>query len=161
MTRSSVHFHPTPIQSHIPERLLLTLPAYKTDPFRHGITLTIAAVNNNTYAVTALYHLMTRWPTMPYAPLFSNIPFHTLAVNISSASFDRNWMVTRLRNLLLEEGVPGNYLGHSFRQGAAIWARQVGISDKDIQLLGCWKSNAYKRYIEVHPDHILEVSRRL
>ena len=161
MTRSSVHFYPTPTQGHIPERLLLTLPATKTDPFRRGITLTIAAVNDNACAVTALYHLMTRWPTAPYAPLFSNIPFHTFAANNSLASFDRNWVVTRLRNLLLEEGVPGHYSGHSFRRGAATWARQAGISDEDIQLLGRWKSDAYKRYIEVHPEHILGVSRRL
>ena len=41
------------------------------------------------------------------------------------------------------------------------WARQVGIPDEDIQLLGRWKSSAYKRYIEVHPEHIFNVSRRL
>ena len=70
-------------------------------------------------------------------------------------------MITRLRELLLQEGVPGHYSGHSFRRGAATWAQQAGISGEDIQLLGRWTSDAYKRYIEVHPEHILGVSRRL
>ena len=51
--------------------------------------------------------------------------------------------------------------GPGFRRGAATWAKQVGIPDEDIQLLGRWKSDAYKRYIEVHPEHIFGVSRRL
>ena len=106
---------------------------------------------------------MTRWPTALHAPLFSNIPFHTFPANNSLVSFDRNWVVTRLRDLVLEEGVPGRYSGYSFRRGpgAATWARQAGISDEDIQLLGRSKSDAYKRYIEVYPEHILAVSRHL
>ena len=51
--------------------------------------------------------------------------------------------------------------GPGFRRGAATWAKQVGIPDEDIQLLGRWKSDAYKRYIEVLPEHIFGVSRRL
>ena len=53
-----------------------------------------------------------------------------------------------------------HYSGHSFRRDAATWAKQAGIPDSDIQLLGRWKSDAYKRYIEVHPEHIWGVSHR-
>ena len=89
------------------------------------------------------------------------MPFNTFYTNHGLISFDCNWVVSRLRDLLRQEGIPGHYSGHSFRQGAATWAKQVGIPDTDIQLLGRWKSDAYKRYIEVRPEHIFSVSRRL
>ena len=46
LTRRSVRFHDDYIK--------LTLPASKTDPFRQGVTLTIAATGDEAYAVTAL-----------------------------------------------------------------------------------------------------------
>lgn len=39
------------------------------------------------------------------------------------------------------------YKGHSFRIGGATTAASLGYSDNQIQLLGRWKSDAYKRYI--------------
>lgn len=39
--------------------------------------------------------------------------------------------------------------GHSFRIGAATLAKSKGISDEQIQLLGRWKSNAYRKYIRI------------
>ena len=160
MTRSSAQFHLTQSDS-IPECLLLTLPASKTDPFRWGITLTIAVVGDGACAVEALHHLTTTWPSEPHTPLFWNIPFDTFHANHNLASFDRNWVVFQLRQLLVQEGILGLYSGHSFRRGAATWAKQVGIPDEDIQLLGRWKSSAYKRSIEVHPEYIFNVSCRL
>ena len=160
MTRNSAQFHRTQGDG-TPDRLLLTLPASKTDPFRRGITLTIAAVGDGACTVKTLHHLTTTWPSEPHAPLFSNIPFDTFQANNGLVSFDRNWVVSQLRHLLILEGTLGHYSGHSFRRGAATWAKQVGIPDEDIQLLGRWKSSAYKRYIEVHPEHIFNVSRRL
>ena len=100
MTRSSAQFHPTQ-GNGIPERLLLTLPASKTDPFRRGITLTIAAAGDGACAVEALHHLTT-WPSEPHAPLFSNIPFDTFHANHCLASFNRNWVVSQLRHLLIQ-----------------------------------------------------------
>lgn len=41
------------------------------------------------------------------------------------------------------------YKGHSFRIGAATLAKSKGISDEQIQLLGRWKSNAYRKYIRI------------
>lgn len=41
------------------------------------------------------------------------------------------------------------YKGHSFRIGAATSAKSKGISDEQIQLLGRWKSNAYRKYIRI------------
>ena len=56
------------------ERLLLTLPASKTDPFRRGITLTIAAAGDSACAVAVLYRPVTTWPAGPRAPDFQTRP---------------------------------------------------------------------------------------
>ena len=166
ITRSSVRFHPPGLT---PDRAYLTLPASKTDPFRRGITLTIAAsgTNDRACAVFALHRLLEGWPAAPHTPLFSNTHLThnpntaTASSSETLANFDRVWVVNKLRELLTRAGITGHYSGHSFRRGAATWARQAGILDGDIQLLGRWKSDAYKRYIEVHPEHIHNVSLRL
>jgi hypothetical protein len=58
-----------------------------------------------------------------------HLPHHKAAVG-------RAYVVSSLRRLLSEAGVPGNYAGHSFRRGAASSARAVGLSAGDIQLFG-------------------------
>ena len=41
------------------------------------------------------------------------------------------------------------YKSHSFRIGAATTAKMAGYSDKDIQLMGRWRSNVFKKYIRI------------
>ncbi|KAG7444088.1 uncharacterized protein BT62DRAFT_873964, partial [Guyanagaster necrorhizus] len=40
------------------------------------------------------------------------------------------------------------FSGHSFHCSAASSAAITGFSDYEIQLLGCWHSDAYKLYID-------------
>ncbi|KAJ3742025.1 hypothetical protein DFH05DRAFT_1384208, partial [Lentinula detonsa] len=40
------------------------------------------------------------------------------------------------------------FSGHSFRHGAATSAFAPSCSEYESQLLGCWRSNAFKLYIE-------------
>lgn len=42
-----------------------------------------------------------------------------------------------------------NYKGHSFRIGSASHASSTGISDEQIQPMGRWNSNAFKKYIRI------------
>ena len=61
--------------------------------------------------------------------------------------------VSTLRQALTKCGVdPSQYAGHSFRRGGASWALQSGLPGDVIQLMGDWKSDAYKQYL-VMPIH--------
>ena len=54
-----------------------------------------------------------------------------------------------------------NFNTHSFRIGAVTSAKAANISDTHIQMLGRWKSNAYKLYIQTPPQEIANLSRVL
>jgi hypothetical protein len=59
LTRSSVSFFPS---IDVPSTISITFPASKTDPFRKGVTIFIAAVKTSTCAVTALQSLFKADP---------------------------------------------------------------------------------------------------
>ena len=141
LTRRSVRFH----EDHIE----LTLPASKTDPFRQGVTLTIAATGDEACAVTALRRLFHDWPASLSSPLFE-----------LGGSFTRQRLTETLRETLTAVGIDGYYTGYSFRRGAATSAREAGLSEDEIQLLGRWKSDSYRLYIVTYPARILAASRR-
>ena len=50
---------------------------------------------------------------------------------------------------------------HSFRIGAATTAKEFGISDLHIKILGRWKSDAYQSYIHTSPRQLVKLSRQL
>ena len=141
LTRKSVHLEA--------DKLFLSLPASKTDPFRRGITLTIAASGDEACAVKSLRNLITRFPLPATSPLF-----------YKQKAFTREYLTTAMRSGLKSLGITGNYSDHSFRRGAATSAKEAGLSENDIQLLGRWKSDSYKLYIQTHQSHILATSRR-
>ena len=133
------------------DHLELTLPASKTVPFRQGITLTVAATNDEACAVCALKHLFQQWPADPASPLFESE---------AHSPSTRDVVTSSLRQTLKSDGIQGHYSGHSFRRGAATSAKLAGLTDDEIMLLGRWKSDSYRLYIETHPAHILAASRR-
>ena len=141
ITRSSVILHE--------DSLELTLPSSKTDPFRRGVTITIAATGDDAYAIASLANLTTKFPAPLLAPLFD-----------PGYPYTRTHVTQVLRNKLANLNIEGRYSGHSFRRGAATSARRAGLSEDEIQLLGRWKSDSYRLYIEAHPSYILNASRR-
>ena len=143
VTRSSVVLYA--------DRLELTLPASKTDPFRRGVTLTVAATNDAGCAISSMRNLFSRFPAAPNDPLFQvhgGTPFTAVGVT--------NVLRTSLRLL----GYKGHYFDHSFRRGAATSTRLADVPDASIQLLDRWKSEAYLLYIDVDKESILRASRR-
>lgn len=67
--------------------------------------------------------------------------------------------MVRIRDALDSSGMDvSKYSGHRFRSGAATTALQAGIGDATIQMLGQWKSEAYKRYIKTPGDQLAAFS---
>ena len=60
------------------------------------------------------------------------------------------WFMRKLRSVLQKCGVDSTgYGSHSFRRGGASWALKCGVSGELVRILGDWKSDAYRAYLEV------------
>ena len=140
LTRRSVTF--------FDDHIVVHLPSSKTDRFRKGIDIPIAASGDNACPVKALRRLF-RWKASPDSPLFER-----------TGGFTREYLVDQVRQILTSLGVKGHYSGHSFRRGAATSAKEAGLTDREIMLLGRWKSDCYRLYIVANREHILAASRR-
>jgi hypothetical protein len=154
LSRSSLQFLPS--FDH-PTHMSLSLPSSKTDPFRSGVSILIARAPAEaalTCPVLAMQRYLRQWPdTNPLAPLFRDATGKAL----TRAPFI-SLLKARLAHLNLDQSL---YSGHSFRRGAATSAATVGYNNYEIQLLGRWRSDAYKLYIDTPPDRTLQLSSRL
>ncbi|CAK5267110.1 unnamed protein product [Mycena citricolor] len=132
----------------------LTLPASKTDPFRKGVTVSIAAApGRSTCPAAALKRMFTEFPCSDNAPLFEGLDGKPLQYKA---------FVSGLRGALDRAGIKSDdFAGHSFRRGAASEAAAAGFSDYEIQMLGRWRSDCYKLYIENSLSRILSLSKNL
>ena len=133
----------------------LTLPASKTHPFRHEIQLTIAASNDAGCPINAMKELgRMDSHRSEFPPLFC-------LWSQEQRPYTREHVVQTLHELAILSGLGyGAWNGHSFRRGAATWAATVGIPDAQIQILGRWRSDAYKAYIEYPRAERISLSQR-
>ena len=133
----------------------LPVPASKTDPFRKGITLIIAASTDAGCPINAMKRLQRVDSHRPLtAPLFCIGRYQHQA-------FTREHVVRSLQHLTITAGLSqGSWNGHSFRRGAATWAAEVRVSEAEIQILGRWRSDAYKHYIEYSNKEQISLSKR-
>ncbi|KAJ7733397.1 DNA breaking-rejoining enzyme, partial [Mycena maculata] len=151
LTRDAVQFFP---DFETCTHMVLTLPGSKSDPFRKGVSLTIAAAPGHASCpVTAVKKLFVEFPRPGSAPLFEGLDGKPLHYKV---------FVAGIRTALTAAGIyPSGFVGHSFRRGAASEAAAAGYSDYEIQLLGRWRSDSYKLYIENSPSRILYLSYQL
>jgi len=134
--------------------LELTIPASKTDPFRKGITRTIAATQDEGCPVRATRQLQASDTRRPHHTLLFCIRKQT------QQAFTREHIVHQLQHIAPTAGLgQGKWNGHSFCRGAAMWAAQVRLADTEIQTLGRWHSDAYKVYIEYTQEERIRLSR--
>jgi hypothetical protein len=132
--------------------MAITVPASKTDPFRKGVTIYIAAVpGSSTCAVAAMKNLFIVDPRPPNSPLFVD----SMGAPLTRAQFISELQLHLVAAAITDDG----YSGHSFRRGAASAAAAAGFSDYKIQLLGRWRSDAYRLYIDIQLDRLLLSSR--
>lgn len=134
-----------------PSCLQVCIKASKTDPFRKGCKILIGRGSPPLCAVQAVVSYLTLRGSHP-GPLF---------LHENGLPLNRSLLTDRLRAILLSAGVPGNFSSHSFRIGAATSAAKAGIPDHLIQLLGRWKSDAYKQYIRTPPDMITGAAKAM
>ena len=117
----------------------------KTDPFRQGVYIYLGRTDNNICPVKAI---------LPYLALRGNVP-GPLFILKNGRRLTRQIFSVTLDGLLEELHFKKEHLNtHSFHIGAA-------TSAKAIQMLGRWKSNAYKLYIQTPPQEIANLSKVL
>ena len=136
------HLTHTHIQFNSNHSVALTLPSSKTESYHREATIPLASSPNLSplCPVTALHSLYSLYPHPPTHPLFS-CPY--------GQSFNEQFLIAKIRELLLHAGIPSlGFSGHSIRKGAAVTAALNGVSRDDIKLLGHWKSDAVDNYLD-------------
>ena len=126
-------------------RMIVHVKASKTDPFREGMSLSIARTGSSMCPVRAIKKYCQVRPNMA-GPLFCT----------STGQYLTQAMMSRLvKNTLKANNINSDrYSSHSFRIGAATTAASAGIPDWTIKTLGRWSSDCYQRYIRL-PLHTL------
>jgi hypothetical protein len=138
------------------DKLILTIKASKTDPFRTTCTIPVSATGKRTCPVKAMRNFLSLARNSPSLPLFT----------LSSGTFlTRTRLTNTMRDLLQATGLTPQearqYSSHSLRIGAATDAAAAGLPSWLIQAAGRWKSTAYQRYIRSPRKALLRVAPAL
>jgi hypothetical protein len=120
-----------------PSRIQVNIKVSKTDPFCQGCILTLGQGRSPLCPVKAMLNFLELRGGSA-GPLF---------VKSNGVPLTWTYLSERLRRLLNDTGIPGNFSSHSFRIGAATSAALAGVPDHLIQTLGWWSSSAYLTYI--------------
>lgn len=147
---SITHVHsPT---SSAADSFTIHLRASKTDPFRHEVEVSVCWPE----AVHALASMLRQLPSHlrhPHSPLF--------ALD-SGLPLTRAYLLSVTSHLLHCARVDTSmYDGLSFRRGGATSLSSAGVSDRIIQIMGRWLSNAYKRYIDTPLSVLAAAAQRM
>ena len=138
-----------PVDSHRDLTMIqLCIKQSKTNPFRQRVEVFLGRTSTAIYPVSALmcYIAVPR-------PLF---------ILTSGAPLTWAYLVSSLQAALRRAGLDDKqYNGHSFRIGAATTAAQQDIEDSLIQMLGRWRSYAYKLYIKLPRAQLASISQAL
>jgi integrase len=138
-------------------RMLLTIPTSKGDWGREGVTLTLSGAADAACPINAIREMdriCPRWT--PLSPLFERPPND----RDEQVAFTKEYVVNQLRALCWNMDLPGYFSGHSFRRGSATSAHNAGLSEAEIKVLGRWKSDSVKRYIDHHPGYLETLAER-
>lgn len=141
-----VNFYPNRVD---PQHMSLFLPYSKTDKYGHGITIVIPVHDNPMYCPVHRMIVVTEGRPIT-DPLF---------VWPNGTLMTKNSFITELRRHLRALDIDWKqYSGHSLRRGAAVSAKNAGVSDQLIKILGRWESDAYKVYLHHVPAHVQELN---
>ena len=127
---------------------LVRIKKSKTDPFRSGVTIRVGIIDSHLCPVHALARYLRRRGRAP-GPLF---------LFQSGAFLTRARVVDLLHRSLPE--VP-HVNTHSFRRGGASALAIAGTPAHVIQVLGRWRSDAFKAYVEFSDDFLVTTNRAM
>ena len=137
---------------HSPHLLRITIKQSKTDPFRKGVHLFLGKTGTQICPINAI---------MPYLAI-RGAQAGPLFITKEGKHLTRQLFSSHLNTILEEMKIDtSKYNTHSFRIGAATSAKEAGISDAHIQMLGRWKSQAYMQYIRTPRSQLATLSKRL
>ena len=126
--------------------VVVTIKASKTDPFRDGARVSLVKTHCPFCPVSAMHKFCSLRGDFP-GPLFL----------LSDGSyFTKSDMAQLLLGCFkLDKG----FSSHSFRIGGATAAAKAGVPAHIIQLLGRWRSDAFKKYVRISPRYFAHWSR--
>lgn len=117
---------------------ILHLKQSKTDPFRKGMDIIVAA-SETIHALRVYLSHSTHQQLNPRSPLFSSA---------SGQPVRRHWFMRQITTLLAATGYEtSQYSSHSFRKGGAVSLQRSGVEDSIIRNLGRWRSDAFHVYL--------------
>ena len=130
----------------------VTIKQSKTDPFRQGCKLCLGKTGANICPISAILpYLATRGSCQ--GPLF---------ILDDGIYLTRQLFASQLSAVLEQAGIDSKgYNTHSFRIGAATTAKEKGISDVHVKMLGRWRSDAYQLYIRTPQQQLAQLTRQL
>ena len=126
----------------------ICIKASKTDPFREGVCVRVAANNTRLCPIRALHKFLSLHPS-GHGPLFA---FH-----------NGRYLTRKDINDTLNSTTNGlaNISTHSLRIGAASTAAAMGCPKWLIQGMGRWTSDCFRRYIRITDKTIRRTSKVL
>ena len=135
-----------------PTTIQVTIKQSKTDPFRQGCKLCLGKTGADICPISAI---------LPYLAIRGSGP-GPLLILANGNHLTRQLFAARLSTVLEQAGINSKgYNTHSFRIGTATTAKEKGIADVHIKMLGRWKSSAYQLYIRTPQQELAKLSKQL
>jgi len=135
-----------------PKIISITIKQSKTDQLQQGHNIYLGRTGHNICPVKALMSYLAVRGSSPGA-LF--VQKNGVALTRQSFSLE---LETIFRKLQLRYN---GFNTHSFRIGAATTAKEAGISDLHIKMLGRWRSDAFQSYVRTSPHQLAKLSKQL
>lgn len=135
-----------------PGVIQVTIKQSKTDPFRQGVDLYLGRTGKDICPIQAIVPYLIKRGAQP-GPLF---------VFTDGSYLTRQRFVSLVTSTLQHAGInEKQYNTHSFRIGAATTAKEAGISDVHIKMLGRWRSSAYQLYVRTPREKLAKLSGQM
>jgi hypothetical protein len=100
------------------------------------------------------------WALTTDIPMGSPVFWRSSAAGITPVLY--GWFTAKFRASLELCGLDPSVFGtHSLRRGGATWIFECGLSSEAIQMLGDWRSDAYKTYLDLRPQQQVKLMRQI